>query len=345
MLNVDSASVYTDFNGLAKLKQGAREQSPEAIKEAAKQFESVFLSMVLKSMRQAKLSDGILDSQQSDFYRDMYDQQMAVQLAGKSGVGLADLIATQLNPKQIREDEKMEAGDYLNRAVDATGGAIQPRQNRAANVSNAKAMDASGLSSLERSLARLEACQHAVAGRWQNLDDAWQSFKIGDDQPITSKQEFMNQLLPHAQQAASELGVDANLLLAQAALETGWGQAVIKNGQGESSFNLFNIKADKSWQGKQAKTMTLEYDGGVAKKEMAGFRSYDSYKQSFDDYVNFIKSNPRYSEALKKVGNAAQYMRELQQAGYATDPRYAEKVMNIYHSQTAEQLRAMNSVG
>jgi peptidoglycan hydrolase FlgJ len=345
MLNVDSASVYTDFNGLAKLKQGAREQSPEAIKEAAKQFESVFLSMVLKSMRQAKLSDGILDSQQSDFYRDMYDQQMAMHLAGKPGVGLADIIAKQLSPKQTREDEKMEVGDYLNRAAGATGGAIQSRQNLAANVSNVKPMDASGLSSLERSLARLEASQNAVAGRWQNLDDAWQAFKVGDDQPITSKQEFMSQLLPHAQQAASALGVDANLLLAQAALETGWGQAVIKNGQGESSFNLFNIKADKSWQGRQAKAMTLEFDGGVAKKEMAGFRSYDSYKQSFDDYVNFIKSNPRYSEALKKVGNAAQYMRELQQAGYATDPRYAEKVMNIYNSQTAEQMRAMNSVG
>jgi len=345
MLNVDSASVYTDFNGLAKLKQGAREQSPEAIKEVAKQFESVFLSMVLKSMRQAKLSDGIMDSQQSDFYRDMYDQQMAVHLAGKPGVGLADLIAKQLSPKQTGDDEKMEAGDYLNRAAGTAGGAVLPQQNFAANVSNAKPMDASGLSSLERSLARLEASQQAIASQWRNLDDDCQVFKTGVDQPITSKEEFINQMLPYAQRAACVLGVDANLLLAQAALETGWGQAVIKNGQGESSFNLFNIKADKSWQGKQAKSMTLEFDGGVARKEMAGFRSYDSYKDSFDDYVNFIKSNPRYSEALKKVGNAAQYIRELQQAGYATDPRYAEKVMNIYNSRAAEQVRAMNNVG
>ncbi len=345
MLNVDSASVYTDFNGLAKLKQGAREQSPEAIKEVAKQFESVFLSMVLKSMRQAKLSDGIMDSQQTDFYRDMYDQQMAVYLAGKPGIGLADLIAKQLSPKQTDDDENMETGDYLNRAAGTSRGTVLPRQNFAANASSAKPMDASGLSSLERSLARLEASQQAMSNRWQNLDDESQVFKTGSEQPITSKEEFINQVLPHAQRAASALGVDANLLLAQAALETGWGQAVIKNGQGESSFNLFNIKADKSWQGKQAKSMTLEFDGGIARKEMAGFRSYDSYKESFDDYVNFIKCNPRYSEALKKVGNAAQYMRELQQAGYATDPRYAEKVMNIYNSRTAEQMRAMNSIG
>jgi flagellar protein FlgJ len=73
---------------------------------------------------------------------------------------------------------------------------------------------------------------------------------------------------------------------------------------------------------------------------MAGFRSYDSYKASFDDYVDFIKSNPRYSEALKKADNAAQYVRELQKAGYATDPRYAEKIMNIYHSQVSAQSQA-----
>lgn len=349
MLNVDSASVYTDFNGLAKLKQGAREQTPEAIKEVAKQFESVFLSMIMKNMRQAKLADGILDSQQTQFYRDMYDQQMAVHLAGKPGIGFADLIAKQLSPKQNgdgEKDDKLTANDYLNRAA-GTGasssvGKPQPLPATADDGAEQKPLDASGLSSLERSLARLERSQRVMAGQWQTLDD---NPRNGGGQPPTSKQAFVDELLPHAQQAAQALGVDANMLLAQAALETGWGQAVIKNGQGENSFNLFNIKADKSWQGKQAKSMTLEYDGGVAKKEMAGFRSYDSYKASFDDYVNFIKTNPRYSEALKKAGNAGQYLHELQQAGYATDPRYAEKVMTIYRSQTAERLAALKSTG
>ena len=349
MLNVDSASVYTDFNGLAKLKQSAREQSPEAIKEVAKQFESVFLSMIMKNMRQAKLADGILDSQQTQFYRDMYDQQMAVHLAGKPGMGFADLIAKQLSPKQNGDDEKddkLSASDYLNR-VAGTGASSTvdkpQRLNAVAEEAGAqKPLDASGLSSLERSLARLERSQQVMAGQWQTLDDKLQS---DDAQPLSNKQAFVNELLPHARQAAQALGVDANMLLAQAALETGWGQAVIKNGQGENSFNLFNIKADKSWQGKQARTMTLEYDGGIAKKEMAGFRAYDSYKASFDDYVNFIKTNPRYNEALKNAGNAGQYLHELQQAGYATDPRYAEKVMTIYRSQTAEQVAALKNTG
>lgn len=340
MLNLDSSSVYTDFNGLAKLKLDAREQSPEAIRQVAKQFESVFLGMMLKSMRQANLSSGILDSQQSDFYRDMYDQQIALNMAGKSGVGIADFIVKQLSPKQAGGDPK-EAGDYLHDSAAATGGAAPTRQNFAAGLSQGRPLDASGLSGLERSLADLEA----MSNQWQSLDDEWQSSKMPDAQQSASKQDFMNQLLPHARQAAGALGVDPNMLLAQAALETGWGQAVIKNGQGVSSYNLFNIKADKSWQGKQAKAVTLEFDGGVAKKEMAGFRSYDSYKDSFDDYVSFIKSNPRYGEALKKAGNPVQYIRELQQAGYATDPRYAEKIINIYNSQAADNARPTKGAG
>lgn len=334
MLSTDNASVYTDFNGLAKLKQGAREQTPEAIKEVAKQFESVFLTMVLKSMRQAKLADGAMDSKQSEFYRDMFDQQMAINLAGKPGIGMADLIAKQLSPKQkSQDDEPMQAGDYLNRAmagkVPATGQPAYKTRNTAAAL---QAMEASGLNRLQESLDRLEQSQKALEEQWQTMQAG-----LGSGEMAVNKQLFMNQLLPHARQAASELGVDANVLLAQAALETGWGKSLIKNGQGESSFNLFNIKADKSWQGEQSRVATLEYDNGVARKEMAGFRSYDSYKQSFDDYVNFIKSNPRYSEALKKADNPAQYVRELQKAGYATDPRYAEKIMNIYNSQIAAQ--------
>ena len=343
MLTTDNASVYTDFNGLAKLKQGAREQTPEAIKEVAKQFESVFLGMMLKSMRQAKLADGAMDNKQSEFYRDMYDQQMSIHLAGEPGVGLADLIVKQLSPKQKSdEDEELQAGDYLNRALGISGQSAQrvigPQYQQSAKASFATPttpLDESGLSRLQESLARLEQSQQSLAEQWQAMEP-----EIGGRGVAINKQIFMSQLLPHAQDAANALGVDANVLLAQAALETGWGKSVIKNGQGDSSFNLFNIKADKSWKGKQASVSTLEYYGGAARKEIAGFRSYDSYKQSFDDYVNFIKSNPRYSEALKKADNPAQYVRELQKAGYATDPRYAEKIMSIYNSQIAS--RAMS---
>jgi peptidoglycan hydrolase FlgJ len=344
MLNVDSP-VYTDFQSLSKLKLDAQEQTPEAIQQVAKQFESVFLGMMLKSMRQAGLSEGLLESQQSEFYRDMYDQQIALNMAGKQGFGLADFIVKQLSPKKA-SGEKKELDDYLQDADIDSLKAMPAAQNPVVNAGvSSNPLDASGLRSLERNLARLEMRRQAMSPQWQTQDDEWQTQKLAVDPVLTSKQDFMQQLRPHALQAAQALGVDANLLLAQAALETGWGQAVIKNNQGESSFNLFNIKADKSWQGKQAKTLTLEFAGGIAKKEMAGFRSYSSFKASFDDYVDFIKSNPRYSEALKKAGNPAQYVQELQQAGYATDPKYAEKILNIYNSQMSGQARALNGAG
>ncbi|OAI29150.1 MULTISPECIES: flagellar assembly peptidoglycan hydrolase FlgJ [Methylomonas] len=337
MLNADTTSVYTDFAGLAKLKQGARESSPAAIKEAAKQFESLFLGMVMKSMREAKLADGFADSQQSKMYQDMYDQQMAMHLSG-TGVGLAEVIAKQLSPRQDKQEDEpgrvLQASDYLDRVAgsgSANGNRQPPRGGQAAS----NALDASGLSSLERSLARLERDQSNTAGRWRDLDAAPASSDVIDDGATPAQQTFFNELMPHARQAAQSLGVDAKLLLAQAALETGWGQAMVKNG-GDNSYNLFNIKADRAWQGKQAKAMTLEFDGGVAQKQVAGFRAYDSYKDSFNDYVDFIKSNPRYEQALKNAENPAQYIRSLQKAGYATDPKYAEKVMSIYRSHAGD---------
>ncbi|WP_347987081.1 flagellar assembly peptidoglycan hydrolase FlgJ [Methylomonas sp. AM2-LC] len=340
MLSLDSTPVYTDFDGLAKLKLDAREQSPEAIKQVANQFESVFLNMMLKSMRQAKLGDGIMDNQQSDFYQDMYDQQLATQLAGKPGLGIAEFILKQLNPKTGRADKKRDAEDYLSQADNIISSSIASTQSPAVNMSSTNPINLSGLNSLERSLSGVYANRQNRFNNWQSQDDEWQTQKLDDSQAISNKQDFINQLLPHAQQAANALGVDVNLLLAQAALETGWGQAVIKNGLGESSFNLFNIKADKAWQGKQTKALTVEFNDGIAKKEMAGFRSYNSYKESFNDYVNFIKTNPRYNEALKKAANAQHYIHELQQAGYATDPKYAEKVMNIFNTQTASPKQA-----
>ncbi len=300
MLNVQNADVYTDFNSLAKLRNEAKDKTPDSIKQVAKQFESVFVGMMLKGMRQAKLAEGILDSKQSDFYRDMYDQQLSMHLAGQGGIGLADVIERQLSPK-----------DYSDSAVREQKIAAYERQtfNRKQN------------------LKKNEAQPLDIANEAKEI-------KTASEISIQSAEDFVNKLRPYAQQAAKDLGVDANILLAQAALETGWGKSVIKSSDGSSSHNLFNIKADKSWQGQQEKVATLEFKEGIAKKEMAGFRSYASYQESFNDYVNFIKTNPRYKNAIKMAGKPEQYMHELQQAGYATDPNYAGKVMNIYQSKT-----------
>jgi flagellar protein FlgJ len=319
MLGVQNADVYTDFNGLAKLKSEARNQSPEAVKEVAKQFESIFLNNVLKGMREAKLADSLMDNDQSKFYSEMYDQQLAVHLSGSPGVGLADLIVKQLsrdqpdNEKPANEkNEKLGLEDYLNRSAGTP-----------------KVM------STQRSVIAKQVVSAADNQSKSPVEEIFNTpLKNEAAQPIMSAEQFVEQLQPYAEQAAKQLGIEPRVILAQAALETGWGRSLIKNSNGGNSFNLFNIKADKAWQGKQVQMPTLEFEQGIAKQVNSGFRSYNSFQESFQDYVDFIKSNPRYGEALKQAGNAKQYMQALQQAGYATDPNYADKVMGIYHGNT-----------
>jgi flagellar protein FlgJ len=290
------SSVYNDFSEFAKLKVESKTDSPEALKKVAKQFESLFLNNILKGMRSAKLAEGAFDSDQSKTYNEMYDQQLSVHLAGKPGVGLADLIVKQLSPKGVNpHPQSLE--DYLNNPV---------------------------------SIVRTPDGVVFSNGEFERDDE--NAFKNGRSKPIQAAVDFVRELQPYAQQAARTLGIDANALLAQAALESGWGNSVIKNADGSSSHNLFNIKADRSWRGKQTQVSALEFDQGIARRMSSGFRAYPSYQESFNDYVQFIKNNPRYESALTKTSNVGQYMRELQRAGYATDPSYADKVMHIYQS-------------
>jgi flagellar protein FlgJ len=330
MQNVSSTDVYTDLNGLANLKTEARKNSPAAVKEVAKQFEAIFVSSVLKGMRDAKLADGISDNDQSKFYKEMYDQQLAVHLSGKPGVGLADLIVKQLSHDDDDKDsKKMGLEDYLNRSS-SSNKTVQTHSHGVPKSSETR--DNNNWDSKNKEIFK------AYIDHKQPVKEiAENKLKNGVSLPIQSSEDFVQKLYPYAEQAAQELGVSPKVLLAQAALETGWGRSVIKNSDGSSSFNLFNIKASKSWHGGQAQVSTLEYENGIARKERAGFRSYNSYRESFQDYVNFIKSNPRYQTALQNVGNGERYLQELQRAGYATDPGYAKKVMGIYHGDTMAQ--------
>jgi peptidoglycan hydrolase FlgJ len=296
-----TASVYNDFSQFSKLKVESKTDAPAALQKVAKQFEALFLNNILKGMRSAKLADGVFDSNATDSYNEMYDKQLSVHLAGKPGVGLADLIVKQLTPKGENPDPQ-NLTDYLN--------------NRVSKVTIPDGMSSS-----------------------QFDDEATEiPFKNARAMPIQSAADFVKQLQPFAQQAAKDLGIDPNALLAQAALESGWGNSLIKNADGSNSYNLFNIKADRSWRGKQAQVSALEFDQGIARRVSSGFRSYASFQESFNDYANFIKNNPRYDSAVTKTDNVGQYMRELQHAGYATDPNYADKVMHIYQGSTLSLL-------
>ncbi len=156
---------------------------------------------------------------------------------------------------------------------------------------------------------------------------------------ISSPDDFIAGIMPYAQEAAKKLNLDPDVLVAQAALETGWGKFVIKDNKGNNSFNLFNIKATDSWQGKKVAVSTLEYHNGVAKKENANFRSYNSYAESFADYVKLISESPRYEKAKSQVNDASAYLDALQEGGYATDPHYADKIKSILKSEAITQAR------
>ncbi|WP_458374149.1 flagellar assembly peptidoglycan hydrolase FlgJ [Pseudomonas laurylsulfatiphila] len=154
---------------------------------------------------------------------------------------------------------------------------------------------------------------------------------------FSSADQFVNTMLPMAKEAAARIGVDPRYLVAQAALETGWGKSVMRQQDGSSSHNLFGIKAGNSWQGHSARAITSEFRNGQMVKETAEFRSYDSYKDSFHDLVTLLQTNNRYQDVVKSADNPEQFVRELQKAGYATDPDYASKISQIAKQMTSYQ--------
>lgn len=298
-MQVDMAQVYTDFEGLTALRAKARDDQQAALDPVARQFESLFLQMMLKSMRDASFGGGLLDSKQSAFYREMYDQQITVNMSQRQGIGLADVIKQQLGDGVASTHRDLSPQDYL-----------------------------------EMPLARAAAVKRTPPN--QSLMSLWASDDIEFD---GSPDSFLKQLWPMAERAAAELALAPEALLAQAALETGWGKHVMRQAGGGSSHNLFGIKADSRWSGEAVPISTLEYQDGIAVKTRASFRAYGSYADSFQDYVGFLRSNPRYREALSKTGDPTAYFSALQEAGYATDPRYAEKILQVLDSAPMQRLR------
>jgi len=285
------ATNYQDISSLDNLRKEAQTDETKALEKVAKQFEGIFMKMLLKSMREANKafeSDSSFNSQGSETYRNMHDDQMAMELSENGSLGLAGLIVQQLSPQTT--------GFTPSSVLRTDSGLPMNRKSSSETVPASLKNDAGAVTPQPK---------------------------------FTSPKDFVDQLLPLANKTAKELGTSPNLLIAQAALETGWGQKIVAKQPQQSSFNLFNIKADKRWDGDSAKVSTLEFRDGVAMREQAKFRAYDDFGQSFDDFAGFIKNSPRYQAAMEKVSNPASFLQEIQQAGYATDPNYANKVMAV----------------
>ena len=370
------SGAYTDLNRLSQFKVGGDSESN--IKKVAQEFESLFLNEMLKSMRKANEVFGegnFMNSNESKTYQDMHDQQLAVTLSkNKGGIGLASVLERQLSqmksgPKRVNPFAQVEAPQASARA-----GAFKPAGESAGSVrDDSQLLNQRRLSLPSKLTDRLLAGIVPASGEGQPLAGSdWvpaQASAVADGKPLSlgdsdaisgrrvaqpplakgksafaSAADFVATMLPLAEEAAQKIGVDARYLVAQAALETGWGKSIIRQSDGSSSHNLFGIKAHGGWEGDSARVLTTEYKGGEAVKESASFRAYDSYQQSFNDYVSFLQGNGRYQEALAAADNPERFVRELQEAGYATDPQYARKIAQIARQmQTYQAVAAADS--
>jgi flagellar protein FlgJ len=148
----------------------------------------------------------------------------------------------------------------------------------------------------------------------------------------TAAQSFIGKMAPHARAAALETGVPARFILGQAALESGWGAREIRAADGQNSFNLFGVKAGRNWNGPVVQAVTTEYVNGVPRRATEPFRAYGSYAEAFADYARLLKGSPRYANVLAGARNAESFAAGMQRAGYATDPRYADKLARVINS-------------
>jgi len=284
-----------DVGSVETLKREARADPQKALRSAASQFEALMMQMMLKSMREAADAAGTSDSQDTKMYKSMLDQQLSVALA-KRGIGLADVMVRQLS---------------RGGAADAEA-AVAPAEGQAASSGGAPAKSAEPAAANTLPSAAPAAASAPAAG---SLSDAVRS--------------FIGKLWPHAQEAARTTGVAPHFILGQAALESGWGRGEIRHADGSASHNLFGIKATRNWTGATVDVPTTEYVNGAAVKTVEKFRAYASYADAFKDYANLLAANPRYASVLNERSDPAAFARGLQQAGYATDPNYADKLTRV----------------
>jgi len=293
-------SAAWDAQSLNELKAQTRQDPGANLRPVARQMEGMFVQMMLKSMREALPKDGIFSSDSTRLYTSMYDQQIAQQMTAGKGLGLADMMVKQMAGDQA----PVEPADQMQQVpMKFPLETVTSYQNQALTQLVRKAMP-----------------------------------KVPEDgdEPLTGdSKDFLAQLSLPARLASEQSGVPHHLILAQAALESGWGQRQITRENGEPSFNIFGVKATPGWKGPTTEITTTEYENGEAVKVKARFRVYSSYLEALSDYVGMLTRNKRYS-AVTTAATAEQGAQALQNAGYATDPNYARKLTSMI-----QQLKSM----
>ncbi|MDN3639955.1 flagellar assembly peptidoglycan hydrolase FlgJ [Simiduia curdlanivorans] len=303
---------FTDLNSLNSIKKMGRNGDEQALKEVAKQFEALFVQQLLKTMRATEdvFSEGNYDqSNEMKFHRDLMDQQMSLELTKGSGLGLAEALFNQMKAQYGSKLPSGGSAETRDPVVASTG--AKQNQNSTAYANSAQ--------------VRTEQIAPIVEA--QPLD-------------VTEKiSSFVDDIYDVAVEAADKLGVKVESVIAQAALETGWGQHTLADADGNSSYNFFNIKAGTRWQGDTISRVVQEFDEGLATLEQAKFRVYPSVTSAFSDFMSFLSDSPRYQHVLGQ-SSPKDYGTALQAAGYATDPHYADKIARIASNPVLQQALA-----
>lgn len=309
-------SLAVDVKGAQDLRAQFKKDPQEGVRAAAQEFEALFLQMVMKSMRATTSQDGLMDSESSRFFTGMLDQQVAKDLSATGSVGLAQMLEEQLS----RRFEGLNPAGMSGKAASISA-------SPAPDLADLPLASPQGLG-VSKGLQGLRSQpERATAGV---------ASVPGSAAAPQTPQAFVEQVWPHAVEASRNTGIPPQFLVAHAALESGWGKRDIRNPDGTPSHNLFGIKAGKSWAGPRTEITTTEYVDGVAVKQQDAFRAYGSYAEAFQDYANLLRNNPRYSAVIGSQ-DGTEFARRLQQAGYATDPRYAEKLAGIINGSTLRQ--------
>ncbi|AJY12720.1 flagellar assembly peptidoglycan hydrolase FlgJ [Burkholderia dolosa] len=317
MANVNNANDLTqrfalDVQGFDALRAQVK-QSPQAgAKLVAGQFDAMFTQMMLKSMRDASPDGGLFDSHTSKMYTSMLDQQLAQQMS-RRGIGVADALM-----KQLMRNAGQGAGADTAAELGAAG------LGTSGNEGGLAAMNA-----MAKAYANAAGNNGALGGARGYSAGSALTPPLKGASGAPDADAFVDRLAGPAQAASAATGIPARFIVGQAALESGWGKREIRAADGSTSYNVFGIKANKSWTGRTVSAMTTEYVNGTPRRVVAKFRAYDSYEHAMTDYASLLKNNPRYAGVLSASRSVEGFAHGMQKAGYATDPNYAKKLISI----------------
>jgi len=330
-------SLASDVRSLDALKSGAGSDPKGAVRQAATQFEALFMQMVLKSMRDSVPKSGMFEGPGADVYQGMLDTQFAQAMTGRPG-GLSDLIA-----KQLMRAMKVDDAD----GTDAAGVGVPPRlapkvsadglmrsllaqdgQRAGATEDDEPSLFPTGLQRAMTAAAQARAAASVPRREAAEAASASEALGAGDTRARagTAPTAFVDRMWGPAAAAERETGVPAGFIVGQAALESGWGRQELRRADGAPAFNLFGIKAGAGWKGESIEATTTEWVDGRPVKTVERFRAYASYQDAFTDWARLMTSNPRYAGVLQAGGSIESFASNLQRAGYATDPDYASKL-------------------